>query len=91
MKPASPPSTSAQLGLDVRFEAQYNGMVNEMDERLDLFYSSLLGQITSLFVSFLFLSSDPSLDYASAFPGQAGEKYGARAPSATGKNPLEGQ
>ena len=89
MKPASPPSTGAQLGLDVRFEAQYNGMVNEMDERLDLLYSSLLGQITSLFVSFL--SSNPSLDYASAFPGQAGVKYGARAPSATGKNPLEDQ
>ena len=49
MKPASPPSTSAQLGLDVRFEAQYNRMVNEMDERLNLLYSSLLGQITSIY------------------------------------------
>ena len=60
-----------------------------MDERLDLLYSSLLGQITSLFVSFL--SNEPSLDYASAFPGQAGVTYGARAPLATGKIRCEEQ
>ena len=45
-------------------------MVKEMEEQLELLYSSLLGLITSLFVSLL--SNDPSLDYASAFPGQAG-------------------
>ena len=44
-KPASPPSTSANVDLDVTFEAQYDRMIKEMDDRMELLSSSLIGQI----------------------------------------------
>ena len=76
-KPASPPSTSANVDLDNRFEAQYDRMLKEMDDRMELLSSSLLNQIRSLFDNPQ--SNNPYSEDASAFPGQAG----ARAPSAT--------
>ena len=48
MKPASPPSTSASYDLDDRFAAQNNRMVKEMDNKMQLFSSSILGQIKDL-------------------------------------------
>ena len=36
-KPASPPSTSASYDLDGRFVAQYDKMVKEMDDKMELF------------------------------------------------------
>ena len=41
-KPASPPSTSASVDLDNRFEAQYDRMLKEMADRMELLSSSLL-------------------------------------------------
>ena len=47
-KPASSPSTSVPLDLDDRFEAQHERMLRDMDERMELLSSSLLGQIKNL-------------------------------------------
>ena len=47
-KPASSPSTSVTLDLEDRFEAQHDRMLREMDERMELLSSSLLGQIKLL-------------------------------------------
>ena len=69
-KPASPPSTSANVDLDDRFEAQNDRMLKEMDGRMELFSSSLMNQIRSLFNNPQ--SNNPYSEYASAFPGQAG-------------------
>ena len=68
-KPASP-STSASVDLDVRFEAQYDRMIKEMDDRMELLSSSLIDQIRSLFDKHQ--SHNQNSEYASAFPGQAG-------------------
>ena len=69
-KPASPPSTSANVDLDNRFAAQYDSMLKEMDDRMELLSSSLLHQIRSLFDNPQ--SNNPYSEDASAFPGQAG-------------------
>ena len=62
-KPASPLSTSANVDLDNRFAAQYDSMIKEMDDRMELLSSSLLHQIRS---------NNPYSEDTSAFPGQAG-------------------
>ena len=69
-KPASPLSTSANVDLDNRFAAQYDSMIKEMDDRMELLSSSLLHQIRSLFDNPQ--SNNPYSEDASAFPGQAG-------------------
>ena len=69
-KPASPPLTIAIVDLDNRFEAQYDSMLKEMDDRMELLSSSLLNQIRSLFNNPQ--SNNPYSEDASAFPGQAG-------------------
>ena len=69
-KPASPPSTSANVDLDDRFEAQYDRMIKEMDGRMELLSSSLINQIRSLITNPQ--SNNPNSECASAFPGQAG-------------------
>ena len=51
-KPASPPKTSADVDLDNRFAAQYDRMLKDMDDRMELLSSSLLGQIRSVFDMF---------------------------------------
>ena len=66
-KPASPPKTSADVDLDNRFVAQYDSMLKDMDDRMELLFSSLLGQIRSMFDNVQpnnYYSED-----ASAFPG----------------------
>ena len=68
-KPASPPSTSANVDLDNRFEAHYDRMLKEMDDRMELLSSSLLHQIRSLFDNSQ--SNNPYSEDASVFPGQA--------------------
>ena len=67
-KPASSPSTSVTLDLEDRFEAQHDRMLREMDERMDLLSSSLLGQIKNLIG---FQTSNPNSNDASAFLGRA--------------------
>ena len=67
-KPASPPSTSANVDLDNRFEAHYDRMLKEMDDRMELLSSSLLHQIRSLFDNPQ--SNNPYSEDASVFPGQ---------------------
>ena len=69
-KPASLPSTSANVDLDNRFAAQYDRMLKEMDDRMELLSSSLLNQIKSLFDNPQ--SNNPYSEDASAFLGQAG-------------------
>ena len=68
-KPASPPSTSANVDLDDRFEAQHDRMLKEMDDRMDLLSSSLLHQIKALIDNSQ--SNNPYSEDASVFPGQA--------------------
>ena len=68
-KPASSLSTSVTLDLNDRFEAQHDGMLREMDERMDLLSSSLLCQIKNLIGNSQ--SSNPKSNDASAFPGRA--------------------
>ena len=68
-KPASSPSTSVTLDLEERFEAQHDRMLREMDERMYLLSSSLLGQIKNLIGNFQ--TSNPNSNDASAFPGRA--------------------
>ena len=68
-KTASPPSTSASYDLDDRFAAQYNRMVKEMDDKMHLFSSSILGQIKDLLAPNR--PDDPNNDNDSMFPGQA--------------------
>ena len=69
-KPASPPSTSAEYDLDDRFAAQYDRMVKEMDDRIALLSSSLIGQIQDLLAHNR--PDDPNYHYDSVFLGQAG-------------------
>ena len=73
-KPASSPSTSVPLDLDDRFEAQHDRMLRDMDERMELLSSSLLGQIKNL-IGFQDSNHNPSANPnshdASAFPGRA--------------------
>ena len=71
-KPASPPKASADVDLDNRFAAQYDGVVKDMDDRMELLSSSLLGQIRSMLAN-----AQPNNSYsedASAFPGQFGDQ-----------------
>ena len=68
-KPASPPSTSAIMDLDDRFEAQHDRMLKEMDDRMELLSSSLLYQIKTLIDNSQ--SNNPNSKDASAFPGRA--------------------
>ena len=74
-KPASPPSTSAEYDLDDRFAAQYDRMVKEMDDRIALLSSSLIGQIQDLLAHNR--PDDPNYHYDSVFPGQAGLRLAA--------------
>ena len=67
-KPASLPSTSANVDLDNRFEAHYDRMLKEMDDRMELLSSSLLHQIKSLFDNSQ--CNNPDSEDASVFPGQ---------------------
>ena len=67
-KPASPPSTSAIMDLDDRFEAQHDRMLKEMDDRMELLSSSLLYQIKTLIDNSQ--SNNPNSKDASAFPGR---------------------
>ena len=69
-KPAYPPSTGANVDLDYRFEAHYDRMLKETDDRMELLSSSLLHQIRSLFDNPR--SNDPITEDASVFLGQAG-------------------
>ena len=71
-KPASPPSSSANSDLDDRFAAHYGKMVKDMDDRMELLSSSLLGQIKSLLAHTR--PDNPINENASLFPGQAGLK-----------------
>ena len=48
-KPASPPKTSADVDVDNSFAAQYDRMLKDMDDRMELLSLSLLGQIRSMF------------------------------------------
>ena len=68
-KPASPPLASANVDLDNRFEAHYDRMLKEMDDRMELLSSSLLHQIRSLFDNPQ--SNNPYSEDASVFLGQA--------------------
>ena len=71
-KSASPPKTSADVDLDNRFAAQYDRMLKDMDDWMELLSSSLLGQIRSMFDNV-----QPNNSYseeASAFPGQSGDQ-----------------
>ena len=77
-KPASPPKTSTDVDLDNRFAAQYDKMLKDMDDRMELLSSSLLGQIRSMFEN-----AQPNTSYsedASAFPGQSGDQTEPEAP-----------
>ena len=47
-KPASLPSTSVPLDIDDRLREQHDSLVKEMDDRMELLSSSLLGQIKAL-------------------------------------------
>ena len=62
------------LDLEDRFEAQHDRMLREMDERMELLSSSLLGQIKNL-IGFQDSNpnpnSNPNSRDASAFPGRA--------------------
>ena len=69
-KPASPPSTGANVDLDNRFAAHYDRMLKEMDDRMELLSPSVLHQIRSLFDNPR--SNDPINEDASVFPGQTG-------------------
>ena len=73
-KPASSPSTSVTLDLEDRFEAQHNRMLREMDERMELLSSSLLGQIKNL-IGFQDFNPNPNANPNShdalVFPGRA--------------------
>ena len=71
-KPASSPSTSVTLDLEDRFEAQHDRMLKEMDERMELLSSSLLGQIKNL-IGFQDSNTNPNPNShdASVFPGRA--------------------
>ena len=69
-KPASPPKTSADVDLDNRFAAQYDRMLKDMDDRMELLSSSLLNQIRSIFDNPQ--SNNSYSEDASAFPGQSG-------------------
>ena len=71
-KPASPPKTSADVDLDNRFAAQYDRMLKDMDDRMELLSSSLLGQIRSMFDNVQpnnYYSED-----ASVLPGQSDDQ-----------------
>ena len=70
-KPASP-KISADVDLDNRFAAQYDRMLKNMDDRMELLSSSLLGLIRSMFDNV-----QPNISYsedASAFLGQSGDQ-----------------
>ena len=71
-KPASPPSTSASYDLDDRFAEQYDEMVKEIDDKMQLFSSSMLGQIKDLLAPNR--PDDPNNENDSVFPGQPGLK-----------------
>ena len=77
-KPASPPKTSADVDLNNRFAAQYDRMLKDMDDRMELLSSSLLGQIRSMFGN-----AQPNTSYsedASAFLGQSGDQTEPESP-----------
>ena len=73
-KPASPPKTSVDVDLDnrFRFAAQYDRMLKDMDDRMELLSSSLLGQIRSMFDNVQ--PNNCYFEAASAFPGQSGDQ-----------------
>ena len=58
------------MDLDNRFAAQYDRMLKDMDNRMELLSSSLLGQIRSLFDNAQ--SNNSYSEDALAFPGQSG-------------------
>ena len=71
-KPASPPKASADVDLDNRFAAHYDRMAKDMDDRMELLSSSLLGQIKSMLAN---VQPNPSYsEDTSAFPGQSGDQ-----------------
>ena len=86
-KPASPPSSSANSDLDDRFAAHYGKMVKDMDDRMELLSSSLLGQIKSLLAHTR--PDNPINENASVCPGQAGLKPVPEPPQPQAKSAVQ--
>ena len=71
-KPASPPSTSVSTDIDDRLKEQHDSLVKEMDNRMELLTSSLLGQIKAL------IGGEKSQSFSQDHVAQSASKFPRR-------------
>ena len=69
---ASPPSTSVSADIDDRLKEQHDKLVKEMDDRMELLMSSLLGQIKAL------IGSEKSQSFNQDHVAQSASKFPRR-------------